>query len=267
MSVGTLRRAAGTPSRLCPKEHGAYAILGMPLLTAVVIGGLSVVGALTILASTAGFLANEPLMVVLGRRGQRARAATPAAWSWLVAWLVLALVSGTAAFFLASDLVRIALATCGVLAGAGFAMSLAGWQRTLTAQLMAVFGLTMPSAVVLLAGGVEWQLSVSLCSAWILGLISTTAAVRGLVARSKTSRTRHVVRLYDGLLLMLTIACLVGVAAGVREWITISPLLLAAMAIRAWPPPMQQIRRVGWHLVAVNAVSGLWMMAWASSWL
>jgi len=63
MSVATLEPARPiTPARLHPKEHGAYEILGMPLLAALLIGGVNAVGVLTILATVVGFLANEPLM-------------------------------------------------------------------------------------------------------------------------------------------------------------------------------------------------------------
>ena len=58
---------------LWPREHGAYAQLAAPLLTALVIVRPTVAAALLALAACIAFLANEPLLVVLGHRGKRMR--------------------------------------------------------------------------------------------------------------------------------------------------------------------------------------------------
>ncbi len=263
MSVATLQTSRPmAPARLRPKEHGAYAILAMPLLSALLIGGVTTVGVLTILASIAGFVANEPLMVAWGRRGQRARSATPVAARVLSGLLLIAAVSGSSAMWLGSANVRVALLACAVFAGIGFALSVGGWQRTLSAQLTGIVGLTLPSTVVLLAGDVELWLAAALCSAWVLGRVATTTAVRGVVARSKTSMQRRVPLVNDVILILVAAAIVVGILAGMREWITISPLFLAAVALRFWPPAMKDIRNLGWRLVAVNVVTCLWMVVW-----
>jgi len=56
-----------------PKEHGAYGQLVFPLATAFAIAGATAPALLTAIAVTAAFLAHEPLIVLLGRRGVRAR--------------------------------------------------------------------------------------------------------------------------------------------------------------------------------------------------
>jgi hypothetical protein len=58
---------------LLPKEHGAYGQLAFPLITALIVAGLSVAGALLTVAVVAAFLAHEPAAVVLDQRGARAR--------------------------------------------------------------------------------------------------------------------------------------------------------------------------------------------------
>ena len=263
MSVATLESAPPMdPARLHPKEHGAYAILGMPLLAALLIGGVTAVGVLTILAAVAGFLANEPLMVAWGRRGQRARSATPTATRVLVTLLLIAGVSGSLALWLGTPGVQTALLGCAVFAALGFGLSAGGWQRTLTAQLVGIVGLTLPSVVVLLAGGIELRLALALSSAWMIGRVATTTAVRSVVARSKASLQRRVPFINDVILLLVASAAAIGMSTGIGEWITVSPLLLAAVALRLWPPAMKDIRNLGWRLVAVNVVSCVWMVAW-----
>jgi hypothetical protein len=61
---------------LWPREHGAYAQLGAPLATAIAMQAPTI-GALA-LASAAclAFLANEPLLVVLGHRDSACASST-----------------------------------------------------------------------------------------------------------------------------------------------------------------------------------------------
>jgi len=58
---------------MLPREHGAYSQMTLPLVTSFVTAGVSLPALLTGLAVILGFLAHEPLMVLLGRRGGRVR--------------------------------------------------------------------------------------------------------------------------------------------------------------------------------------------------
>ncbi|MEZ6150463.1 MAG: YwiC-like family protein [Pirellulaceae bacterium] len=60
------------PAAMEPKEHGAYAILGIPIASSLLIAGASVPGVCIAIAAVAGFLAHEPLLIVCGSQ-QRAR--------------------------------------------------------------------------------------------------------------------------------------------------------------------------------------------------
>ncbi|MEO1979106.1 MAG: YwiC-like family protein [Fuerstiella sp.] len=137
---GTTIQTVGTatPVRLHPKEHGGYAIVGIPLVVALTIGGLNSVAVLTVIATIAGFVANEPLMVLLGRRGERARLSTPSALFMLELLLLTTVLFGSTAFWLGSERVQAALIACTFFAAAGFAMSAAGWQRTFIAQVTGI---------------------------------------------------------------------------------------------------------------------------------
>mgnify|MGYP002631521119 CR=1 FL=1 len=261
---GAAIQAVGTttPARLHPKEHGAYAIVGVPLVVALVIGGLNTVAVLTIIATVAGFVANEPLMVILGRRGERARLATPSALLTLELLLLTAVLFGSAAFSLGSERVQAALIACTFFAATGFAMSAFGWQRTFIAQVTGIIGLTLPSAVVLLAGGIDSVAVVSLSAAWIIGRIATTTAVRSVVAYQKTSTHHRVPHINDLILVSVVLAGAGGFFSGVSECLLITPLLASAICLRLQPPLIRHMRRIGWSLLAVNLVSGLWMIVW-----
>src|SRR5512138_1977206 len=75
-SAGARGRPSSTSSDsvvLFPREHGAYGQLTFPLVTSLAVAGVSAPALLLALSVIAGFLAHEPLLVVLGRRGARAQ--------------------------------------------------------------------------------------------------------------------------------------------------------------------------------------------------
>src|SRR5512140_1483244 len=58
---------------LIPREHGAYGQLGFPLLAALGCGRPGVAALCLVLAFVAAFIAHEPVLILLGDRGTRAR--------------------------------------------------------------------------------------------------------------------------------------------------------------------------------------------------
>ncbi|MCP4174451.1 MAG: YwiC-like family protein [Fuerstiella sp.] len=253
---------ATAPVRLHPKEHGAYAIVGVPLVVALAIGGLNSVAVLVTIATIAGFIANEPLMVLSGRRGERARLSTPSALWTLEVLLLITVISGGSAFWLGSEKVQAALIACTFFAVAGFAISVAGWQRAFIAQLTGIVGLTLPSAVVLLAGGIDTVSVVGLSAAWIIGRVATTTAVRSVVAFQKTSTHHQVPRINDIVLATVVLGCAAGFFSGVSECLLITPLIASAIYLRLQPPLIRHMRQIGYSLLAANCVSGLLMIVW-----
>ena len=263
----SMRHVTGSlaPVRLHPKEHGAYAIVGVPLVTALAIGGLNTVAILTTIAAVAGFVANEPLMVFWGRRGDRARVSTPSALPTLELLLFTAVLSGSLAFWLGSETVRIGLVVCGIFAVAGFAMSIAGWQRTLTAQFTGIIGLTLPSTVVLLAGKIDSGIVVRFFAAWIIGRVATTITVRSIVALQKTSTHHQVPRINDVLLSLSVLATVGGFLTGTIECLLVTPLVASAIIVRLGAPHVRHARRIGYSFLAANIMTGLSMIVWCAS--
>src|SRR3990170_3079883 len=70
----TARRLAPGGS-LLPREHGAYAGIAFPLITALSLGAPTAVQLLWIAGCVAVFLAHEPLLIILGERGRRSHTA------------------------------------------------------------------------------------------------------------------------------------------------------------------------------------------------
>lgn len=244
-----------TPAPLYPKEHGSYAIVGVPLASALIIGGVNAVSFLTSIAAIAGFVAHEPLMVALGRRGHRAQCATPHAAIRMTLWFCLAMGSGIAALYLAPHGVRVALALCLLFAGVAFMTSISGRHRSLIAQIFDIMSLTLPSSVVLMAGGVHYSVAVQFWFAWVVGRIATTASVRSAIASQRNANKSSQSRVNDLLLAGSFTCCAIGILAGLTEWLAITPLIGAAFFFRCRPTPRLRMRQLGWILLGVNVVS------------
>lgn len=248
------------PVRLHPKEHGAYAILGVPLVAALCIEKINAVVVLIMVAAIAGFMAHEPLMIAMGRRGRRALLAAPQAASRFSLLMFVALWSGGMAIWWAPPDVRLALAVCLLFAGLGFALSAAGLQRTLPVQMIDMLSLTLPSSAMLLAGGVNQDVVVRLSAAWVMGRIATTTAVRSAIAKMKTSLHRDIPIMNDAIFVSMIVACPFGILSGLGELIVITPMLATAVWLRFLPPGLIHLRTIGWLLLAVNILCAVWMV-------
>ena len=232
-------------AKLRPKEHGAYAILGIPIVAALIAGGLSIAGSCVAIAAVAGFLAHEPLLVAWGHRGRRAQQSTPTAGLRLIVLLLIALVAGCVAFSLGSESVRWSLVACLVTAAVVFSVAMAGRHRTLGAQLLGVVGLSLPCVPILIAGSVSVAGAMMVWAAWLLGFSSTTIAVRSVIAAQKREpRWAHT-----------TILCVTSLLIGAGVVLRIDwPLVTLPMIVPSWyllfaPPPTRHLKRVGWTLV------------------
>ncbi|MBB3208211.1 hypothetical protein FHS27_004038 [Rhodopirellula rubra] len=249
-------QSPGASAKLQPKEHGAYAILGIPMVTALVIAGPSVPGWCVVGASIAGFLAHEPLLVAAGHRGQRAKRATPAARGQLVALLGIATACGLIALFTGSNAVRLALAACALMAVSSFALGLNGQHRTLAGQMWGVVGLSIPCVPILLAGGVVPVHAFAVWSTWLIGFGATTMAVRGVIAAQK----RRSKILHWSCLIAFSLLTGVLIAVGHSLAITVVPMLVMSVYLLLYPPPARHLKRVGWTLVGGTVASAAWMI-------
>ncbi len=245
--------AAKPATPLHPKEHGAYAILAIPILTALVIGGATLAGILIAIASVTGFLAHEPLLVVWGHRGRRAQSAAAGANSRLIAYLLITAVAGAAAMVIGDNGVRLSLLACLLIAIIGFSFAALGNHRTLLGQLVGVIGLSAPSVPILLAGQISIAESLAIWFTWLLGFSATTFAVRSVIAAQKQQP-----RLAHGMILIgVTLLAGIGAVIYTRHPLAIIPMLVASWYLYFRPPPAKYLKRVGWSLVAATLASAV----------
>ena len=249
-------------TQLKPKEHGAYAILAIPILTALVACGPSVASVCIAVASITGFLAHEPLLVAIGHRGARAQRTSPAATKRLALLLAITVAGGSAALLLGDMKVRVALAACAAMAVVSFSVAIAGKHRTLAGQLLGVAGLSIPCLPMLLAGGMGISISLEVWGTWLIGFLSTTIAVRSVIASQKRqSRLFHI-----STLAFLTLSVLLATVVGKLELPIVTTPMLAMSWYLLWsPPPAKYLKRVGWTLVAGTVATAVWMAIAVSS--
>ncbi|MCC7540237.1 MAG: YwiC-like family protein [Deltaproteobacteria bacterium] len=242
-----------TPERrpwLLPREHGAYAQLGCPLVAALLSGRPSGAAALLATATVAAFVAHEPLLVLLGHRGARLRRESRP-WRWLAASGGLALAAGLVGLVLAEPTVRWATLAPAVLGGVSFAVLLRGSERSSLGETLAAAALASAAVPVAMACGVAPLRAASAWIVWAAGLAACTAAVRWLIARHKgRPEPSSFVILVS--VTALVISGTVTVDAGLAA---VLPLFAAAWTLVVVKPHPRDLRTVGWSLVASSLAS------------
>jgi hypothetical protein len=238
---------------LTPKEHGAYAILAIPMIAALAVGGTSQAGWCIVLAAVAGFFAHEPLLIILGHRGRRVYHANPRAKPLLAVLLGVMLISSGVAFAWSGFAGRVAVVACLLAAGIIFSIALLGKHRTLAGQLCGVAGLSAPCLPILLAGGVDVWPAVEFWLTWLIGFSCTTVAVRGVIAVQKCQPTD----LMWIVLIALSLLVAINALGPLDLALATLPMIAISWYLMLRPPPTKYLKRVGWSLVAGTAVTAL----------
>ena len=239
---------------LWPREHGAYVQLAAPLATALVLQQPTLASGAVAVAACSAFLANEPLLVMLGHRGKRRLEASGAqARQRLVVLCLVALVAFAAALWLAPSLVRAA----AFVAGPAAVTLVLAWQRkerTLAGEMVAAAALSGGGTLAFVAGDGSLDAALVLWGAWSAGFAATAIAVHRVIARHKARATWH-----DAAALIV----LAGAAIGSGVWIGRQPLIIpltvlaaASALLVAWPPRATRLRTIGVVLAIVSVLAG-----------
>jgi hypothetical protein len=244
---------------LWPREHGAYAQLLAPLVTALVVVQPTWQAGLIAFAACCAFLANEPLLVVLGHRGKRMRENDGARAKRRLALLVtLAAVAGGVA--LAWSPPRV-LEVAGWIALPALVTIILAWRRaekSVIGEIVAAIALSGAAALVLVASGARASAAAALWAAWALGYACTVIAVHRVIARHRAppsmadavaavllavTSAAAILLLVEPTLAGLSLLQTVGAAA---------PLAVASLALVVWPPRATYLRTIGFVLVGAS---------------
>lgn len=252
---------APAPARpLVPREHGAYGQLLFPLATALALGRPGLASAALAVAAGLAFVAHEPLLVLLGQRGARARREDrPRARRALAALGLGAAACAAAGLALAPPAARLALALPAALAGAVGALVLLHREKTLAGELVVAAALSSAGLPVALAGGVPLPRAAAAWVAWVLALAAATLGVRVVLARgrAKGGRTAGGAAHAAATVLLVAagfaLAARLGVPAG-AAW-ALLPMALLSLVACLGRVPARRLRELGWAVVGAAAVT------------
>ncbi len=246
---------------LLPREHGAYAEVLFPLLTVFCLGQATLASFALSLAVVAGFLAHEPLQVLLGARGGvvqrelRGRARVQGA-------LLLMLSIAGAAFGLYRAEPRVLTAAAALLPALALVtgLTVAGREKSLLGEL--IVALLFAFAAVPVALAAELSLRSALCSAlaWSAVFIVGTATVHAVIARKKRGSLAPSFAVV-GLGLAITSGALFSLVSGAGAWLLAAvPMSFVAIVALLLGVPPRRLRALGWAMVLahVGAALGLW---------
>jgi hypothetical protein len=249
---------APVPS-LLPREHGAWGQLAFPLATALNIGGPRPAAVLLSAAVVAAFLAHEPLLVVLGQRGFRARDAHGRrALRALVAAGVAAAALGAAGLWLSSPAARLAALPALTLGAGAIVAASARLERTTVGELVVAAALAACAAPVALAGGASPLAARSAAIGWGAAFAAAILPVRAVLLRARTKGEVDPRPLAALAVIGLQGVALVAAAHGLVAWagaVGILPVFAAGLAITVLPVRPQRLTEVGWSRVVASVAT------------
>ena len=246
-----------------PKEHGAYGQITFPLVAAFGVAGFSAGGLLIAIAVIAAFLGHEPMAIVLGQRGVRARRELrKRAMVWLGACVVAGAAAGAAAVATISPGGRWSIAVPAVPGMVLIVATIMRREKSWYGESSAALAFAGAAVPVTIAGGASLAAAWTVAIPFALLFTTTTLAVRVVILRVRGGGDQRATAATRRTTLAL---CTVGAAALtaltavdlLSPWVLVSsvPGLLTATLVAVRPPAPAHLRRLGWRLVAVSTLT------------
>lgn len=254
---------------MLPREHGAYGQLLLPLATALAIADIRVSAILTALAAIAAFVAHEPLVVLLGGRGVRARQERRGqAEAWLAVSGGVAVLAGLAAVASASADMRWLFAVPLALATALALLLLSGREKSTAGEITSALAFASVSLPIIGIDTASPRLGFVVAFTFACLFIVSTLGVRIVVLRTRRGGDPHAVRVTR----LQVAAALVVTAIGIPliAWseagtgfaaMAVLPGIAVATTLAFRPPPASRLRTVGWTLLSTTAFLAVALVA------
>ena len=254
--------AAAPPVRsrsLLPQEHGAWGQLAMPLLSALLIAGVTPAALLLAGATVLGFLAHEPWLVVLGHRGVRAVREDGRRARRVMGLLLLgAAATGGAGLWLAPSAARWALLVPAALAAGVIGLVLTGRERTVPGELTVVLALASSGLAVTLAAGAPLRVAAAATATWVLAFATSVFAVQVVLARAHSRGEQELGRRHALAVALVGAGGSAAAALAGLGWIVaaaVAPTALLSLVVCLAPFSARQLRTLGWGLVASSTAT------------
>jgi hypothetical protein len=244
--------------RLLPREHGAYAQLGFPLLSGLLLGSPGAAAWLFAATAAALFVANEPAALLTGVRGERQRGQLArAARGVLALCMAAAVAGGTLALWLAPVSARWLALVPAALAAGLLPFVLRRKLKTLAGEAIAAAAFAAMHLPVAAAGGVTGTLLWGPPLMWFASTVAATLCVHAIKSRATAAEpwvrpaASWTARL--ALVAALVAAAWLDQARGVALAACI-PLAAVLIVDRLALRP-RRLKQVGWTIVATNALA------------
>lgn len=254
-----------TERRMIPREHGAYAELLFPIVTVFLGGAPTTATWLLAVGAIAAFLANEPLLVLVGQRGTRIKREDGArAKRALLIFVMFALAAGVSGLLLAPRAAQISVALPLLLGGTLILLAIQGLERSMFGEGLAAAALSSTAVPLGLSAGLDLVSALAVALIWSITALLGTAVVRLTVARTKAKTDHELrrVRLERAALILVCLAVIaIGIAAPLGStvglWVLAAaiPVALVVLIMAALQPTARRLRLMGWSLVAANLLS------------
>jgi hypothetical protein len=254
-----------TSDPIFPREHGASGQLAFPLMTALVIAGVSTVSVLIAASVVACFLAHEPLLVLLGRRGARARRDQHRRATAAVAIEgTVAAVTGVGALLLAPAAVRWSLLLPFAPAALLVIAIVIEHEKRALGEVAAALAFSSIAVPVTLVAGVPQRTAFSVAIAFAAIFVAETLAVRGVILRVRGGGDRRAERTTRLTVWVVAASLLVSLtwasALDMMPWATMmaaAPGLIGAAWLSMRPPSPAYLRTIGWTFIATAGAAAV----------
>jgi hypothetical protein len=245
---------------LWPREHGAYAQLGFPLVTGLIYGHGHAGAVAFGVAAVALFLAHEPMAVIMGMRGVRLRDALVGSSRrrlWVLAAVVVVAL-GTASL-VAPDRAWQAALVPGLLGLLLVPLFFFRRIKTLAGEVAVAATLSASLLPVALSGPGTWAGSGLAAVVWFGSAVPAIVSVHAVKALHKgTPRSRWLVPGAAGLALVVLVAALLAAWAlpsPALRAVAVVPSSAAVLGVAVVRPHPRHLKRIGWTMVVANVAT------------
>jgi hypothetical protein len=253
---------------MLPREHGAYSQMALPLVTALVIARAAQPVVFIAIAVVCGFLAHEPLVVLLGGRGVRVRRADGSRAAISFAMTATAMVAaGAAAVWVAPVAARWSFLVPVIPAAWVGASLFAKQEKRASAEIAVALAFALSTVPMCLAAGfsVATALSVGAVfgSVYVAGVLCVRAIVIAKRGGGRPAASRATRRLLVAVVTCSMVGFAIAASRATLPWMTLIAVapglgIALALALRRSPPPL---KTVGWSLALTSAAAALILIA------
>ena len=259
---------------MLPREHGAYSQMALPVVTSLVVARASPPAVFIAIVVVCGFLAHEPLLLLLGGRGVRARRAMGSrARVWFATMCISMLAAGVAAFWLTSAGARWSFALPLVPAAWVAAAALSRQEKRASTEIAVALAFALAAFPICLSAGAAVDTAASVALVFASVYVTGVLCVRALVLGRRAGGNPLASRATRFALIVVAVGSALGITIAVtRGWLPWATLAaaapgLATAVVLASRPQRAALKTVGWSLALMSAAAALILItaAWTLS--